>query len=694
MKKFELLSLSAFLMLFVACGLLDNDEVTAPIDTTTTTSSILITTTTTSVPETTTTTTTEVVYDGCIPEDNQNINFEDLKNVQNFLNRYGFEAGVEDGLSGNQTREAIKRFQAYVGITVDGDLGPTTYGKMRTYTGCESKVNDYVSTSTTTTTIVNEENTDTPATTTTTIPVTTTTTVIAATYDYGFQGMVSPENGSFQDIISNQNENNSFCSGIAPTYSEQNQRIDLGFPLGYNLYPSPPSLTSGVTTQITSNSSTAFTIQINGNGDENFKYYFVEPFTSSYVSLDPINISTSSGLTEATFTKNGLTQGYWFYGYADNGSGGLVKADGLREFLVGPALVQNDVNINSFNNVWLHTSEDLISNGEFVPNNSEMYITYIMDTGFNSFSTISNEVSISSNSITLVSSDNYAVGDIILVDNEFMLIKEISAQTFTVERGYRNSLQQIHGIGTSVQKLVTDTDMKAVRGYALFKGEKGYQFAVSLGKEGMPTKFTISDSCPKDLYSLDYIKVFAWREKGESSTRSIDLGGADALISNDRFTLYQGIENYIFPDMFASDQSTGQFLNLGPREATYTIGDTISFDFAGIVAGNNEIKFIELEFEMFPTGTKSSSTRKIIFTPDNGEYKYNSTINSISTTPVFTSGVWESGYRYVLSYVKINDGVSELIFKNNSELENVTLGTKSNHSVYYLDQFAFTIADN
>ena len=121
MKKFELLSLSAFLMLFVACGLLDNDEVTAPIDTTTTTSSILITTTTTSVPETTTTTTTEVVYDGCIPEDNQNINFEDLKNVQNFLNRYGFEAGVEDGLSGNQTREAIKRFQAYVGITVDGD---------------------------------------------------------------------------------------------------------------------------------------------------------------------------------------------------------------------------------------------------------------------------------------------------------------------------------------------------------------------------------------------------------------------------------------------------------------------------------------------------------------------------------------------------------------------------------------------
>ena len=71
-----------------------------------------------------------------------------------------------------------------------------------------------------------------------------------------------------------------------------------------------------------------------------------------------------------------------------------------------------------------------------------------------------------------------------------------------------------------------------------------------------------------------------------------------------------------------------------------------------------------------------------------------STITSISTSPVFTSGAWESGYRYVLSYVKINDGVSELIFKNNRELDNVTLGTKSPHSVYYLDQFTFTNTDN
>lgn len=688
MKKINLFSLIAFFLIFIACS--SNQEEAAEVLTDVTPTSLATnSTTTTSVPDTTTT--TEVVYDGCIPEDNSGINFDELQNVQNFLNRYGFEAGVEDGLEGNQTREAIKRFQAYVGITVDGDLGPTTFGKMKSYTGCETRVNEYV-TVTTTTTIVKEE-TSTTVSTTTTVP-TTTTTVITTNNGYGFQGIVSPENGNFLEVLTSNNENNSFCSGVAPTYSEQNQSSDLGFPPIYNLYPSPPSLTAGATTQITSNSSTTFTIQINGNGDKNFKFYFIEPFTSSYVLLEPINISTSTGLTEATFSKSGLTNGYWFYGYADNGNGGLVKADGLREFLVGPAVVQNDVNINSFDNVWINTSQEVISNGEYIQNNSEMYITYIMDTGFNAFSTISNDVNTSDTSITVVSSDNYYIGDIILIDNELMKIINITNQTFTVERGFNNSIIQIHGVGTSVQKLVTDTDMKAVRGYALFRGEKGYSFSVSLGKEGIPTKFSISDSCPKDLYSLEYIKVFAWREKGESTIKTIDMTSANSIISNDKFTLYQGIEDYIFPDMFASDPSNGQFLNLGPREEIYAVGDTINFDFSGIVSGSNEIKYIELAFDMFPTGSKSTKSRKIVFSPTDNTYRYSSTVVSVSDGTVFINNAWESGYRYVLNHVKINDGVSELIFKSNSVLENVTLNSKSTHSVYYLDQFSFTIVDS
>ena len=100
-----------------------------------------------------------------------------------------------------------------------------------------------------------------------------------------------------------------------------------------------------------------------------------------------------------------------------------------------------------------------------------------MDTGFNAFSTISNDVNTSDTSITVVSSDNYYIGDIILIDNELMKIINITNQTFTVERGFNNSIIQIHGVGTSVQKLVTDTDMKAVRGYALLEEKKGMLFS-------------------------------------------------------------------------------------------------------------------------------------------------------------------------------------------------------------------------
>ena len=184
MKKINLFSLIAFFLIFIACSS-NQEEVAEVLTDVTPTSLATNSTTTTSVPDTTTT--TEVVYDGCIPEDNSGINFDELQNVQNFLNRYGFEAGVEDGLEGNQTREAIKRFQAYVGITVDGDLGPTTFGKMKSYTGCETKVNEYV-TVTTTTTIVKEE-TSTTVSTTTTVP-TTTTTVITTNNGYGFQHLI------------------------------------------------------------------------------------------------------------------------------------------------------------------------------------------------------------------------------------------------------------------------------------------------------------------------------------------------------------------------------------------------------------------------------------------------------------------------------------------------------------------------
>ena len=76
-----------------------------------------------------------------------------------------------------QSAEAIRDFQAYVGLDPDGDVGPNTINKMREFTGCEDRINSYTSNSnsdtTTTTTTV-------PSTTTTTVPSTTTTTVVEA----------------------------------------------------------------------------------------------------------------------------------------------------------------------------------------------------------------------------------------------------------------------------------------------------------------------------------------------------------------------------------------------------------------------------------------------------------------------------------------------------------------------------------
>ena len=80
MKKTNLFLLVIILSIFVSCSSQQEQTVEVLSDTTSTTE-VPASTTTTSVPETTTT--TEVVYDGCIPEDNSNIDFDEFQNVQN-----------------------------------------------------------------------------------------------------------------------------------------------------------------------------------------------------------------------------------------------------------------------------------------------------------------------------------------------------------------------------------------------------------------------------------------------------------------------------------------------------------------------------------------------------------------------------------------------------------------------------------
>ena len=90
------------------------DQVMDTSSTTTTTATLLPTSTTTTLPN----------VEECTGDDNKGINFERIRNVQKFLNNYGFNAGEVDGYLGNQTIAAIKDFQRYAGLYPDGDVGP------------------------------------------------------------------------------------------------------------------------------------------------------------------------------------------------------------------------------------------------------------------------------------------------------------------------------------------------------------------------------------------------------------------------------------------------------------------------------------------------------------------------------------------------------------------------------------------
>ena len=177
-KQFSILVL--VYLLIISCGS-SSSEVTQeeiiqnPVETTV--AVVTEESTTTSI----TTTTTLFV---CLEDNNQNINFDRLKNVQNFLNRYGFEAGEEDGYLGNETIRAVKSFQAYAGLKPDGDIGPMTKEKMRNWTGCEEKIETYIETEDEST---SSSQTSPTSSTTTTTTSTTSTTIPTQNINYNFE---------------------------------------------------------------------------------------------------------------------------------------------------------------------------------------------------------------------------------------------------------------------------------------------------------------------------------------------------------------------------------------------------------------------------------------------------------------------------------------------------------------------------
>ncbi len=63
---------------------------------------------------------------------NRPLSSEAMKRVQQILNHLGYNAGIEDGLLGQNTRQALKAFQKNEGLTRTGRLDTTTYELLKT----------------------------------------------------------------------------------------------------------------------------------------------------------------------------------------------------------------------------------------------------------------------------------------------------------------------------------------------------------------------------------------------------------------------------------------------------------------------------------------------------------------------------------------------------------------------------------
>ena len=55
---------------------------------------------------------------------------QEIKIIQQALNKLGFDAGKADGWFGKKTATAVRAFQKSKGLKVDGDPGPNTLKAM------------------------------------------------------------------------------------------------------------------------------------------------------------------------------------------------------------------------------------------------------------------------------------------------------------------------------------------------------------------------------------------------------------------------------------------------------------------------------------------------------------------------------------------------------------------------------------
>ena len=460
---------------------------------------------------------------------------------------------------------------------------------------------------------------------------------------------------------------------------------------------------SSNSTEILEENSNEIKIKIVGDGSTKYNFYFIPPFSSRITNIKPTSLSTSLNLTEATFNLESLSEGVWFYSFAEGGDGTVVKASGNREFLVGNTPPQQVSSHTGVSKVLITSNNNTsgvyknVSAGEAFSTNDTFNIVYITDAITDNRLDTSDEIKIDDSEIKLSNENQAFVDEILLIGTELMKVTAKDGQKFTVQRGYLNTEIRDYSPGVSV-KAIKNLNKETIisdRAYLVFRNETGMRFQVLLGKELTVNQFNFSD-CNIDRYSLEKITTFSWRSSGSSSTTTTTLEDTVNPLFNKSFVINSNSSSYTPPSINSADQISGEFLNSGPKNQVVNVGDIVSFNFNGIVDGSSKAKFVKLKFQMTPdTGSnKKTKYKDVYLTLDNEEYNFKLNINNIVSSNSHKSDTWENGYKYIFESITLYDMTTSVEILNNQTIKYDYKSQTDSHEAYYLDQFSFIVKED
>ena len=689
LKKIKNQILLTFFLLISFCGGSEVVDETTELTTTSSTITIQDTTTTTELVA------QETNEKDCIPDDNTEINLENNRAIQRFLNKYGFDVGEVDGYFGYQSTEALRKFQAFAGINPDGDLGPITKETIKNWTGCEEKVNSYTSIPTTTVVSNNEESEQAST------SSTTTTTLGNVEIDngqsnsaFGFIPSIGLDTNNLVSVFKGVSNNSSVCG--TPFYNnipgDALNYYSNGIISEKSILPSVHSQSSN-TAKILTNTNDAFVIEILGNGDNTFNFYFIPPFSNQVTLIKPVTIDVSPGKTIATFSKNGLESGYWFFAYTENQSGQTIKSSSPREFTVGNAASQTytgsieaeilNFNINGRN----------VGGGENLSTSDVVTFSYITKGIYDEKPSTTKDIQKDDLEITLTNNEQANPGDLLVINKEIMKVLSKDNDKYKVQRGFNNTEPKKHLTGASVKQIkdLGSNKVNSTYAFLVLRSESGKKFQLRLNGEINSHSFSLS-GCPNDRYLFEEIKTFSWREQGKSIVASNSTKNTTGSIFNKSFIVNEPNNGYSPPTLISTDSDSGNFANSGPRNVNLSAGSEAVFNFSGLQKGSSDLQFVEIKFQMLPTsGSSKSTTSRSIFFNVNDDMDFKIKVDAIVSSKAFKSFEWESGYRYVFAELNVYDQHSKTTFKSNGQVSFDDLSNNTTHDVYYLDQFSFNI---